>query len=55
MLKGTGKAAGTDSGIINLAALATEGGKLAATVNVEGSCIMFLAAVPSKEGEWSAG
>lgn len=51
----TVKATGTDPGIINLRAVATEGGEFAATVNVEGVRIILLAAVPLKIGERTAG
>lgn len=51
----TSRATGTDSGIMNSRAVAAEGGKFAATINVEGECIIFSAAVPIKDGECSAG
>lgn len=51
----TGKTTGTDSGIMNLRAVTTEGNMLCATENVEGDCMMLLATVPIKDGEASAG
>lgn len=51
----TGKATGTDPGIINSRAVAPEGSELAATVNSEGKCIILLAAGPAKDGDCKAG
>lgn len=51
----TSKTTGTDSGIMNLRAVTTDGKILKATENVEGVCIILLAAVPSEDGECSTG
>lgn len=51
----TVKTTGTDPGIINLRAVATEGSEFAATFNLEGYCMILLAAVPVVDGECKAG